>query len=451
MKLEQAWFEELSKQILSELKSGEHLNLNLNGENSQFLRFSNAKVRQLGTIEDASLDLTLIKESKNGLRKTVFSFSLSGDHKLDRQNGLSQLARARAEIDLLPVDPYAQLPQPAQKSSQKTKGSMPEIEQASELILGKAPKLLKDFELVGILASGSVVRGMLDSAGSNHWFETERFNLDYSVYAPNQKASKGCYSSDKWVQAEWDQELEDSRKTAELLNRPVRALSPGAYRTYLSPECVAFLVSMFSWYAIGERYIRQGVSSLKLAREGKKSFSPKFNLDEDFSAGRTPRFNQEGSLAPMVLPLIRSGKLKNTLVSVQSAKEFSIESNGANNMEMLRAASVHPGSLKDAEVLSRLGTGFYLSNLHYLNWSDQASGRVTGMTRFACFWVENGVRVAPIENLRFDDTLFELFGENLEELGDKTKVIPDVGTYERRSLEAASAPGALLSKMKFTL
>ena len=29
-------------------------------------------------------------------------------------------------------------------------------------------------------------------------------------------------------------------------------------------------------------------------------------------------------------------------------------------------------------------------NLHYLNWSDNIGGRITGMTRYACFWVENG-------------------------------------------------------------
>ncbi len=40
-------------------------------------------------------------------------------------------------------------------------------------------------------------------------------------------------------------------------------------------------------------------------------------------------------------------------------------------------------------------------------------GEITGMTRYACFWVEKGEIVAPIENLRFDDYLYRFLGEGL--------------------------------------
>ena len=61
-------------------------------------------------------------------------------------------------------------------------------------------------------------------------------------------------------------------------------------------------------------------------------------------------------------------------------------------------------------MLDALGTGLYIGNLWYLNYSDHPNGRVTGMTRFSTLWVEGGRAVAPAEVMRFDDTLFHLLG-----------------------------------------
>ena len=92
-----------------------------------------------------------------------------------------------------------------------------------------------------------------------------------------------------------------------------------------------------------------------------------------------------------------------------------------------------------------------LSNLHYLNWSDQLGGRVTGMTRYACFWVENGKIVSPIEDMRFDDTIYNFFGDNLESVTDTARLNPSVGTYCGRNLGGVQCPGIILSSFELTL
>lgn len=117
----------------------------------------------------------------------------------------------------------------------------------------------------------------------------------------------------------------------------------------------------------------------------------------------------------------------------------------------MRSPEVATGNLAEADILKQLDTGLYLSNLHYLNWSDRTGGRITGMTRYACFWVENGEFIAPIENLRFDDSIYDFFGDNLENLTDFCEFIPDTGTYEKRSLGGIFAPGMLVNKFTFTL
>ena len=125
--------------------------------------------------------------------------------------------------------------------------------------------------------------------------------------------------------------------------------------------------------------------------------------------------------------------------------------NGANSSETLRAPEMSPGNLAFEQILPSLDTGLYVSNLHYLNWSDRPTGRITGMTRYACFWVENGEIIAPIENLRFDESLYRFWGENLVDLTNFQEFIPEVGTYESRQLGGSLVPGMLVNDFTYTL
>ena len=103
------------------------------------------------------------------------------------------------------------------------------------------------------------------------------------------------------------------------------------------------------------------------------------------------------------------------------------------------------------EILRRGLTGLAVGNLHYLNYSDRPACRITGMTRFATFWVENGKVVAPVDVLRFDDTVYRILGANLEALTRETEFILDAGTYQSRQLASVRLPGALVSELSFTL
>jgi predicted Zn-dependent protease len=92
-----------------------------------------------------------------------------------------------------------------------------------------------------------------------------------------------------------------------------------------------------------------------------------------------------------------------------------------------------------------------VSNLHYLNWSDRPNGRITGMTRYACFWVEKGKIVAPIEDLRFDESLYNFWGTNLIDLTQELQFIPEVGSYGFRDLGGTLVPGMLVDNFAYTL
>jgi predicted Zn-dependent protease len=149
--------------------------------------------------------------------------------------------------------------------------------------------------------------------------------------------------------------------------------------------------------------------------------------------------------------LIADGRLADALVSPRSAKEYGLAINGTDAGERPEALEMAPGALEEGQALAALGTGLYVSNLWYLNFSDRPAGRITGMTRFATFWVEGGRIVAPVGPMRFDDSIYRMLGENLVELTRERKLVLDPSTYGERSTASARLPGALLRALRFTL
>ena len=149
--------------------------------------------------------------------------------------------------------------------------------------------------------------------------------------------------------------------------------------------------------------------------------------------------------------LIERGVLAESLTSPRTAREFGLASNGANPEETAESLVMQGGDLAQDDVMHALDTGLYVGNLWYLNYSDRPACRITGMTRFATLWVEHGRIVAPVDVLRFDDTIFRMFGANLESLTRDTELRLDSSTYMQRSVSSMRLPGALLTSMKFTL
>jgi predicted Zn-dependent protease len=262
---------------------------------------------------------------------------------------------------------------------------------------------------------------------------------------------KSLYAGSVWDNAELRRNIKDAEYKLSLMDRPSKKVERGEYRVYLAPSAVGELLGTLSWGGVSMGDHQRGNGSLKDLWQKKKTLSPLFTLSEDFSLGLSPRFNEAGEVSPMDLLLVEKGDHKNFLVSTRTANEYKMESNFASESESMRSPVVLTGDLSREDIYKEIGTGLYLSDLHYLNWSDRETARITGMTRYACFWIENGEIVAPIEDLRFDESYYSIFGEALERVTDFSEVTPATGSYFNRDVGGLKAPGLLLSKFKFTL
>ncbi|MDP6169701.1 MAG: TldD/PmbA family protein, partial [Candidatus Marinimicrobia bacterium] len=124
-------FNNLCESLFSNLGPGEDLVLSFDGENSQFVRFNNASVRQTGLVDDADLGLKFISNGRtcNG------GFTVSGNPDIDIKRGVSEIERMRAESREIPEDPFVVLPNDSASSHEIKQASGLAFEDAVDAIL----------------------------------------------------------------------------------------------------------------------------------------------------------------------------------------------------------------------------------------------------------------------------------------------------------------------------
>ncbi|MEW6460959.1 TldD/PmbA family protein [Ectopseudomonas khazarica] len=426
--------------LQEQLAGEEGFTLGYNAEDSAFIRFNQGRVRQAGTVRQVYVTLALYR----GLRHAESKLALSGEREADLPLLQQAVQQLRAILPGLPDDPYLRLNREAWRSE----SSDAVAPQDAAAMAVQISELAQGLDLVGFLAAGPQYQGFASSWGAFGWHVASSFNLEFSLFHGNAQAVKSTYAGERWDAEVFAGKLRGARQQLAYLGRPLRALAPGDYRAYLSPAALEELFGLFCW-GFGAQALASGGSPLQRLFSGKAALSPLLSMDERIEGGLAPAFTREGPR--QAVTLIRAGQPGERLVSSRSAAEYGLTANGACSGEYPLSLRVHGGELEEGEVLARLGSGLYIGNLWYCNFSDLPAGRLTGMTRFATFWVEDGEIQAPVSTMRFDDSLFSFFGEHLEALSRTPELLLPGGTYGARQTGSMALPGALLSRFTLTL
>ncbi len=433
----QLHFTALADRLMPAAGAGETLLLGWQGEDSDFVRLSRSRVRQAGSVRQRSASLELVA----GGRALRSELDLAGGDD-DHRRLADELARLRALLPLVPPDPHLLV---GDQPLALVRCDPPAGGDAQQAVAALCA-LAADLDLAGIYAAGRIERGFASSHGARCWHEVALDHLGASAYLPDGQAVQFS-----WAGPAFDAEAQAAllarvRTQLATLARPPRSVPLGEHRVLLEPAALAELISMMSWGGFSCRARRTRTSPLLRLEEGAR-LHPAVDLAEDAGAGLAPRFTARGFAIPARTGLIRAGVLGDPLVDARSAREYSLEPNAAE--ESPSALALAPGRLPRAQALARLGTGLWIGNLWYCNLSDRSACRITGMTRFACLWVEDGVPVAPAARLRFDDTIERLLGSQLEELTCERDLLPDGDTYGGRATRQRLLPAALIGAMRF--
>jgi predicted Zn-dependent protease len=440
---EQDYFFALAAALNELLRGDEIYTAYFDGEDSSFVRLNNAAVRQAGSVRQRELRLDLIE----GRRHAAASLSLCGSLADDRSRLAALFERLREVRARTPEDPYLAFNREGGSSQRAAPSQLPE----DGYVLDQVAAAARGRDLVGIYASGAQYSGFASSLGQRNWHAAHSYNLDWSLYAHGDKAVKGAYAGFAWEADEFAARVERAHEQLAIMAQPARTLSPGRYRAYLAPAAIWEILSMLGWGGFSLRAQRTKTTPLIAMIEGDKRMAPAIRLSEATVRGVAPDFEEAGFRRPPEVPLIAGGEYRQSLVSPRSAVEYDSVCNGATAMESPLSLEMGGGELARDRVLAELGRGIYVGNLWYLNFSDRNACRTTGMTRFATFWVEGGRIQAPLEVMRFDDTVYRMLGDNLIGLTRERERILDAGTYYRRSAHSALLPGALVDDFALTL
>ena len=435
-------FDDWVAAIDAALAPGERYTATVAGESTDFARLNRGKVRQAGSVEQDELAIRLV----HGARHAEHALTMSGNPSLDRAAIGDAVAGLRAVLPDLAEDPHLLLPDRIASSSVDRTGMLPPSEEVVDEVLAAAEGL----DLVGIYAAGPVWRGFANAEGQRNWHAATTFNLDWSLVDRADKAVKSTYAGFAWDRAELAARMSEARERLALVARPSARLEPGRYRAYLAPSALQEIAGLLGYGGFSARALETRQSPLTRMRAGER-LDPRVTIAEDTDAGVAPAFQAEGFARPGRVPLVEQGALVGALTSPRTAREFSLDANGANADEMPESIAMAGGDLDERDALAALDSGLWIGNLWYTNYSDRPACRITGMTRFATFRVEHGRIVAPVDVLRFDDTLYRMLGANLEALTRDPELMLSADSYRSRHLTSARLPGALVREIAFTL
>jgi len=439
----QSYFHDLVKSLKQESASNEFFAASFLAEDSDFCRFNQGMVRQAGHVAQRSLELRLVRNKKQARSQ----INLTGFLPEDQSRIQSVFEAGRALLEISPEDPYVLFNDNVHSTAKVEKNTLPNHDQIVTSVMDQASSV----DFVGIYAGGGVYRGFANSHGQKNWFESFNYNLDWSIYVRDDKATKSGMSGKTWNPNDFKNRMESLKDQLEVLGHPQKNIKPGNFRVYFSPAAMSEFLGIMAWGCFGLRSQKTKASPLLKLVAGQASVSPEVTILENTGAGASPNFDAFGFTRPDVIPLISNGQHAGSLISASTAKEFGVLPNGAQEWESPNSVEMAGGKLNDSQILKDLGTGIYVNNLWYLNYSDRTNCRITGMTRFATFWVENGQIKAPLGVMRFDDSIYRIFGSNLVGLTANREFMLDPTTYEHRSTGSFHLPGALVSDLALTL
>jgi len=437
------YFHELAAHLDTLVRPGEIACSGFSAEHSDFIRFNKSAVRQATNVRQLGWTLALVE----GKRRMHAQVTLTGKAGADRDTLGALVASLREGLGDVVEDPYLLVNEDPQSSEHVSRGRLPDAAGVIDAVLGEAGGV----DLVGHYAGGPIWKGFANSLGQRNWHEVENFNLGWCLYHDRDKAVKSTYAGSDWQAGSFRQRMAFARAQLARLGVPPRELKPGAYRAYLAPTAMTEILGTLNWGAFGLKSQRTKQSSLARMVDQGATMNAALSVSENTGEGVASGFQGEGFVRPPRVALISAGRLDQALVSPRSAREYEVATNGANAAEVPESLDVAAGTLAQADALKALGTGLLIGNLWYLNYSDRSACRMTGMTRFATFWVEDGEIRAPLNVMRFDDSAYRMLGDQLEALTAERDLVIESETYGERSTLSMRTPGALLKEFNLTL
>jgi predicted Zn-dependent protease len=228
--------------------------------------------------------------------------------------------------------------------------------------------------------------------------------------------------------------------------RPTQSLPTGEYTVILEPYAVADLLEQLAACGLGALAVQEGRSWMN-GRLGKTIFSPQLSLwDDGYDlAGEPEPFDCEG-VSKQRVDLIKAGQPVAPVydthtaarepgrTSTGHAQPIDEDWDGPAPANMVMAT----GDARLEDLIASTPRGVYVTRFWYVNALAERNCLLTGTTRDGTFLIENGVLAAPVQNLRFTQSLLSAF-KRITAVGNTAR--PIAGFYGSHQVPALKVDG----------
>ena len=419
-------------------------------ERSGLARFAASEVHQPTLIENAVVELQIVRDGRVGL---------ASSNRVDDEALRALATRAGEAADSAPEDPdFPGLAGPAEPPAvagyDEETAALPAEEQAR---LAAAAIEASELDLYGFFTSGLTELAIASTAG----LDLSHALTDAGVLAlAATDGASGYAEQTSWRVGELDP-AETARAAVEKAEhtRGAHELEPGSYAAVLEPYAIAELLLYFAYDAFNARGLLED-RSYAAGKLGGKVFDERFSLADDAldERGLPKAFDFEGTPKRRV-QLVENGVLHGVLWDRRTAKQAGggQQTTGHAPPSSARhwgpfpdALSIAGGEASSAEELAELvGDGIYVTRLHYLSVVNPREGVVTGMTRDGTFRIRGGRIADPLVNLRFTVSVPELLAE-LHGLTREPVLVNETSFYDERYPNGVLAPAIATARFDIT-
>ena len=422
-------------------------------ERSLMLRFARSSPTQATSIDDTEVQIAVARDGHVGLAETNRT---DDDSIAACARTAEAAAEAAAREDAGGTFPGFPAPAPAPAHD----GHDPETARLDPRAGGDALRAVFDAsaDAHGIWTAGEVSSAIVSSQGLHA--EDAVTDAFMKVICFGRGGRSGYAAATKSSASEIDARSLASIALAKAeTEADPTSLPPGEYPVVLERHAVGELLSWLGFLAFNGLAYVEGRSGLA-GRLGSRIVSPSVNLSDSPRYGSTlpRRFDAEG-VPKAPLPLIQDGVAHRVVHDTRSAALAGGGAASTGHALLPGGSSYGPtptnlvlvggGADDEAELCRGIERGVYVTRLWYLNPVRPRETVVTGVTRDGTFLIEDGEVTRPLADLRFSDSLLDLFG-GVQALGRDSRLTSDGEFYGRRFASGVVCPPARLASMRFT-
>lgn len=421
---------EVAERMLG-LVSGDEAEVVVSTEHSGFARYAGSDVHQPTLIDNASVQLRIVRDGRSGVATT---------NRTDDE-GLARLALRGAEVvesasedpDLVPLAPPSDMAEVGGYDEATAALGADDQARLAAAAIGAAG----DLGLYGYFTSGVCELAIASTTGLR---ASQRTTDATCLALAAGDGASGYAMGTAWRAGDIDPAAVAEEAVAKAARtRGAREAEPARYRAVLEPYAIAELLYYFSVDTFNGLGLLEE-RSFFAGRIGEQAFDPNVTLVDDAldPTGLPAAFDFEGTPKQRVT-LIEKGVIRGPVWDRTTAARAGCESTGHGLPAVAlaygpipTAVAMAPGEAESVDDLAEIvGDGIYVTRLHYLGVVNPREGVITGMTRDGTFRIRDGKVAEPLVNLRFTVSMPDLLAD-VPGLTRETQLISQSDFYDDR-------------------